>query len=202
LDNQKLYIIAGCNGAGKTTASFSILPEILECIEFVNADEIARGLSPFNPEAQSIKAGKLMVNRIAELLSESKTFSIETTLSSLTLRRTIENARKKNYNIMLLFFWLDSVALAIERVKIRVSEGGHNIPEDVIRRRYISGLINLFDVFLPIVDNAFIFDNSSFGYKLIAEKELEGNIIKVDEQSFNIIWNKYEEFKFSRRTEN
>ena len=148
----QLYIISGCNGAGKTTASYTILPEILECKEFVNADEIARGLSPFQPEKVAIEAGKIMLKRIDELLKEKTNFAIETTLASKTYNHTILSAREKGYNITLIYFWLSSVELAKERVKKRVLEGGHNIESQVIERRYYAGIKNLFDIYLPLVD--------------------------------------------------
>ncbi len=122
---KNLYLIAGCNGAGKTTSSFTILPEILNCKEFVNADEIARGISPFQPEKVSIQAGKLMLKRIDELLEHGVDFAIETTLATKNYVKFIERAKLKGYNVTLLFLWLNSVELAINRVKIRVVEGGH-----------------------------------------------------------------------------
>ncbi|MBD5164059.1 MAG: zeta toxin [Bacteroidales bacterium] len=155
----KLYIIAGCNGAGKTTASFSVLPDLLDCKEFVNADEIARGLSPFNPESVAIAAGKLMLKRIDELLLEHKTFAIETTLATRSYTSLIKRAHCADYQVILLFFWLSSPEMAIRRVAKRVSEGGHNIPTETIIRRYWSGLENFFTIFAPIVDSWMFFDN-------------------------------------------
>ncbi len=161
MEEKNLYIIAGCNGAGKTTASFTILPEIIECKEFVNADEIAKGLSPFQPEKVSFEAGRIMINRINELLKENESFGFETTLSTKSYKNKVVQAKKQGYNVTLLFFWLENTDLAKERVKVRVQEGGHNIPEDVIERRYIKGIKNLFGIYLEIVDESFIFDNSN-----------------------------------------
>ncbi|WP_299287175.1 zeta toxin family protein [uncultured Mucilaginibacter sp.] len=155
-----LYIISGCNGAGKTTASYTILPEILNCKEFVNADEIAKGLSPFQPETVSILAGRIMLERINEMLAQGVDFAIETTLTTLSYQQTIEHAKRKGYTITLLFFWLNHVNLAIERVKTRVAEGGHHIPEDVIVRRYYKGISNLIQVFTSLCDYWIIIDNS------------------------------------------
>ena len=121
---KELYIIAGCNGAGKTTASFTILPEMLDCKEFVNADEIARGLSPFQPEKVSFKAGRIMLERITDLLESKENFASETTLATKSYRSIISLARADGYNVTLLFFWLQTVNLAIERVNTRVLEGG------------------------------------------------------------------------------
>lgn len=172
---SNLYIISGCNGAGKTTASFTILPDLLECDEFINADEIARGLSPFNPERVAIEAGRIMLTKIDRLIDEQKDFAFETTLSTRSFTKTIQKAREKNYSITLIFFWLDSVMLAIERVHTRVIEGGHNIPKNVIRRRYYSGIKNLFNLYLPICDYWMIFNNSSPSTEIIAE----GNQTKI-----------------------
>lgn len=170
MQEKKLYIIAGCNGAGKTTASFTILPEILNCKEFINADEIARGLSPFQPEKVAIEAGRIMLNRISVLLDENANFAFETTLSARTYKNTILDAKAKGYNVVLLFFWLQSVDLAKERVRNRVLRGGHNIVPEDIERRFFSGIKNLFDIYLHITDEVLIFDNSEGEHELIAEK--------------------------------
>ena len=167
MPSPKLFIIAGCNGAGKTTASYSVLPELLGCKEFVNADEIARGLSPFNPESVAIEAGKLMLQRIKHLMDERKTFAIETTLATKSYANTIKKTKELGYNVILIFFWLPSPEMAVERVARRVSEGGHNIPKDVIYRRYCAGLQNFFTIFAPIVDSWMFYDNETTA-KLIA----------------------------------
>ena len=175
---KRLYIIAGPNGAGKTTASYTILPEIFDCKEFVNADEIARGISPFNPEKVAIQAGRLMLKRINDLLNDEETFAIETTLSTKLFAEFINKAKTKGYEIILLFLRLNSVDLAIKRVRIRVNEGGHNIPNEVIKRRYISGLKNLFQLYIPNVDKWFLVDNSGETFQFIAEGTNERLIIK------------------------
>lgn len=189
---KKLYIIAGCNGAGKTTTSFTILPEILDCKEFVNADEIAKGLSPFQPEKVSFESGRIMLNRIYELLSEGESFAFETTLSTKSYKSKIIKAKEKGYRVTLLFFWLQSIELAKERVKIRVTEGGHNIEPDIIERRYIRGIKNLFDIYLPIVDGALIFDNSEGKLELIADKQIDGLLNIVNTDNFNLLKNYYD----------
>ena len=158
--SKNLYIISGCNGAGKTTASYTVLPEILDCKEFVNADEIARGLSPFNPESVAIEAGRLMLSRIAELLRRNESFSIETTRATRSYVRLVEQAHRQGYQVTLLFFWLRTPEQAIERVAERVSKGGHNIPRDIIIRRYYEGIGNLFRIYMPIVDTWMLIDNS------------------------------------------
>ncbi|MCB0760438.1 MAG: zeta toxin family protein [Flavobacteriales bacterium] len=166
---QNLYIIAGCNGAGKTTASFTLLPKILNCNEFVNADEIARGISPFNAESVSVEAGRIMIQRIDGLLNEKKSFAVETTLSSRSYVKKIKGAITQGYNVSLIFFWLPSEQQAIERVKSRVKEGGHNIPTYVVRRRYYAGLKNLFELYIPLCDHWLVFDNSTQHPHIIAE---------------------------------
>ncbi len=185
VEEKKLYIIGGCNGAGKTTASFNILPDLLNCKEFVNADEIARGLSPFQPEKVSIEAGRLMLARIDELLKSQEDFSFETTLYTRSFVSTINTAREKGYYITLIFFWLESIQLAKDRVKKRVAEGGHNIEAEVIERRYTSGISNLFKLYANKVDSLLIYDNSNIVSELIAEKELNGEFIIHRPAKFN-----------------
>lgn len=180
-----LFIIAGCNGAGKTTASFNVLPQILNCREFVNADEIAKGISPFAPESVAIQAGKLMLQRIEALLSAGVPFAIETTLSTRSYQSLVQDAHKRGYIVQLLFFWLESPEVACQRVEKRVSEGGHNIPKDVIQRRYHSGLSNFFNLFASIVDYWALYDNN-LETKLIADSEEVFN-----ESLFNILKDSY-----------
>ena len=158
---MNLYIIAGCNGAGKTTASFTVLPEMLKCREFVNADEIAAGLSPFNPEGVALQAGRLMIDRIIYLLKEGETFAFETTLATRSYVKLIQQAKRRGYFVTLLFFSLSTPEQAVRRVAKRVSMGGHDIPRDVINRRYQAGLENLFRLYIPVVDYWTLYDNSS-----------------------------------------
>lgn len=169
MDSKTLYIIAGCNGAGKTSASIFILPQILDCKEFVNADEIARGLSPFNPESVAIEAGRLMLQRINVLLEGDNSFSIETTLSTKSYKSLIQRAKEKGFYIQLLFFWLPSPEYAEKRVAQRVREGGHNIPTDVIHRRYWAGIKNLFEIYIPIVDSWMLIKNTK-KREIVAQK--------------------------------
>lgn len=185
--NRNLYIIAGCNGAGKTTASFTILPEILNCKEFVNADEIAKGLSPFQHEKAAFEAGRIMLNRIDELLREGVDFAFETTLSTKSYKHKIETAKKLGYDVSLLFFWLRSIDLAKDRVNTRVLEGGHNIPIEVIERRYVRGIRKLFNIYIPIVGDEFIFDNSDGSPELIAEKKHSNDLRLLDVERMNVL---------------
>lgn len=139
-----LYIIAGCNGAGKTTASLTMLPQILKCKEFVNADSIAAGLSPFNVESVAFEAGRIMLERINQLLEENEDFAFETTLATRSYVSFIKKARTKGYKIILLYFWLASPDFAKQRVAKRVRQGGHNIPDEIVERRYYRGISSLF----------------------------------------------------------
>lgn len=191
--DKQLYIIAGCNGAGKTTASFTILPDILGCKEFINADEIARGLSPFQPDKVGIEAGRIMLHRIQELLVQGKTFAFETTLATKSYKNTIKQAQSLGYTVTLVFFSLDSIELAIDRVKTRVLEGGHNIPADVIARRYQNGLKNLFEIYSEIVDELAIFNNSNGKPDLIAKKRITQEYKIFDLKMFNHLNSIYHE---------
>lgn len=192
MNDKRLYIIAGCNGAGKTTASFTILPDILGCKEFVNADEIAKGLSPFQPEKVSFEAGRIMLNRIDELLSENRSFAFETTLSTRSYKIRILEAQKRGYRVTLLYFWLQNTELAKERVKTRVLEGGHHIDDQVIERRYRRGIKNLFDIYLPIVDGALLFDNSEGKHQLLADKQIDHSLYIINKEKFTLLKNYYD----------
>ncbi|MBD5225775.1 MAG: AAA family ATPase [Bacteroidales bacterium] len=181
MSKPTIYIIAGCNGAGKTTASYHVLPELLSCKEFVNADEIAKGLSPFNPEGVVIEAGRLMLERIHLLLSQGKTFAIETTLATRTYAKLVQQAKSEGYTVVLLFFWLPSPEMAYERVAKRVSEGGHNIPAETIYRRYWLGLKNFFNIFERIVDSWMFIDNVDRPVIIANNQEIK------DKELFNLI---------------
>jgi len=181
-----LYIIAGPNGAGKTTASFSLLPDMLECKEYVNADEIARGISPFNPEGVAIEAGRIMLQRIDELITDNESFAFETTLSTRSYAKTIERCKARGYNVTLVFFWLNSPELAMERVLLRVSKGGHNIPAAVIRRRYDKGIKNLLTLFIPVCDYWIVADNSTAHRMIVAE----GSALETETVFDAAIWEK------------
>ena len=190
--SKQLYIIAGCNGAGKTTASFTILPEVLDCKEFINADEIAKGLSPFQPESVAMQAGRIMLARMDELLQKGETFAFETTLATKSYKQKIEWAQANGYEVTLLFFWLDSPNMAKKRVAQRVAEGGHSIPSETIERRYHNGIVNLFAIYIDMVDICYIFDNSEGRKELIAQKEKHKGIIIYNNDKFNLMKNNYE----------
>jgi predicted ABC-type ATPase len=187
MHDKHLYIISGPNGAGKTTASYSVLPKILQCKEFVNADEIARGLSPFNPESVAVEAGRLMLSRIKDLLSKNESFSIETTLATRSYFRLVENAHRQGYEVTLLFFWLKSPEQAMERVAERVSKGGHNIPKDIIVRRYYEGIDNLFKIYMPIVDTWVLVNNSETPRSIIASGGKDQKPQIINNELFKIL---------------
>ena len=184
--HPNLYIIAGPNGAGKTTASYTLLPEMLGCANFVNADEIARGLSPFSPETVDVQAARIMLARIEELLAQKVDFAIETTLATRSYVQLIKRAHAIGYKVHLLFFCLESPEQAIQRVAQRVAEGGHNIPEDVIRRRFARGIENLIHLYLPICDNVLVFNNVQTPAQLIARKKNLTDEIELVEPN---MWN-------------
>ena len=173
MTNPNLYIIAGPNGAGKTTASYTLLPEMLNCINFVNADEIARGLSPFSPSTVDVQAARIMIQRTDELLEERADFAIETTLATRSYVQLVHRAHEKGDKVHLLFFCLESPEQAIQRVAQRVKEGGHNVPEDVIRRRFQLGISNLVNLFIPICDSVHVWNNTKGEAQLVAKQTTE-----------------------------
>jgi predicted ABC-type ATPase len=179
-----LYIISGCNGAGKTTASNTILSEALNCMEFVNADNIAAGLSPFNPESVAFESGRIMLNHIRELMTAKIDFAFETTLASRSYVSLVKQAQLMGYQVSLLYFWLGSPDLAIQRVASRVSKGGHHIAANVIERRYYRGIYNLYNLYMPVCDEWTLIDNMDLNPKVIAKYDNFGQIIFNEE-----IWN-------------
>ena len=188
-----LYIISGRNGAGKTTASYTILPEMLGCKEFVNSDEIAKGLSPFNADsiAVAVEASRIMYKRIRELISANKTFALETTLASRSIARLLQNAQETGYYVTLLYFWLNTPDLAVERVRNRVMAGGQNVTESTVRRRYVTGIQNLFQLYIPICDYWMITDNSLSPMEVIAKGFKNGK-----KEIYNtVVYNKLETYE-------
>lgn len=174
---QQIFIFGGPNGAGKTTSALTLLPDLLECDEYVNADAIAAALSPFHPEATSIQAGRLMLDRITHLAAEQKNFAFETTMSSRSFLPFLKKCKNNGYQINLLFLWLQNVQLAKTRVALRVQMGGHNIQEDVIERHYEKGLRNFIDLYLPVADSWIAYNNSFEEATKIAERRNEKEVI-------------------------
>lgn len=155
-----VYVVAGPNGAGKSTFARLFLPYYADCKEFVNADLIAAGLSPFNPESLAIQAGRLMLERIETLAQARVDFGFETTLAGRSYASLFQRLKSLGYRLHVFFLWLPSPEMAVTRVQERVRSGGHSVPEEVIRRRFAKGLTNLFQIYAPIVDAWLIFDNS------------------------------------------
>lgn len=188
--NKKIFMIAGPNGAGKTTTAISLISNIVMIDEFINADEIARGLAPMHPESMSLTASKLMLRRFRELIESNKNFAFETTGSGTNYIKHLREAQMKGYEVNLMFLWLPSPDLAVERVAHRVKQGGHHVPEDTIRRRYCSGVKNLIKHYLPLVDKALVLDNSIAGLnKVIAIKQAVDEL-KIEQP---IIWKEIQE---------
>lgn len=185
----KLYILSGCNGSGKTTASYMLLPELFGCSEFVNSDEFAKSLSPFDPAAASLAAGRLMVKKTQYLLKRNKDFCIETTLATRSLLNTIQTAKEKEYEVTILYFWLNSVELALKRIRDRVAAGGHNIPEHIVRRRYDMGIQYFFNDYMGVCDRWVLADNSKTPFTVIAEGSSKHCDVK-DPEKFSLIWKK------------
>lgn len=158
--SKRIIIIAGPNGAGKTTFARSFLPTEAQLPRFINADLIAAGLSPFAPEAAAIKAGRLMLKEIAECVRRAESFALETTLSGLGYVRHIKQWRARGYTVSLFFLSLPDAETAIERVAERVRQGGHDIPEAVIRRRFVTGRRNFERYYRDVVDDWSLYDNA------------------------------------------
>jgi predicted ABC-type ATPase len=181
-----LYIIAGPNGAGKTTFARKFLPQYVECLEFVNADFIAGGLSPFAPERAAIHAGRLMLEQIHSLTERGLDFGFETTLSGKTYVKLLQEMKRRGYFIHIFFLWITDVELALERIKLRVRNGGHHIPEAIVRRRFGRSLTNFLRFYKPLADSWTIFDNSSDVPQMIAFEE-SGRLEIVDRDLFGLL---------------
>ncbi len=158
--HKQIFIIAGPNGAGKTTFAEVFVPATPLLTQFVNADLIATGLSPFNPDREAIQAGKLMLSQIDKLVAHGESFCLETTLAGRGYAAKIPVWQSMGYEVVLIFLKLDSAETAIKRVAARVRQGGHNIPADVIRRRFAAGIANLTHIYKALVDSWLLFDNS------------------------------------------
>ncbi|MBF0558513.1 MAG: AAA family ATPase [Nitrospirae bacterium] len=191
-----LIIIAGPNGAGKSTTAPFLLKGTLSVTEFVNADLIAQGLSGFQPESAVFSAGRIMLERIYYLAEKRLDFAFETTLASRTFAPWIADLSKTGYGFHLVFLWLPSEDFAVNRVAERVRMGGHNVPDDTIRRRYNAGMRNFFQLYHPLADTWFFYDNSGAeSPKLLAYGEKKQSLIVND----SVIWHNIEETYGSNR---
>jgi len=181
-----VIIVAGPNGAGKTTAAADILVGALAVQEFVNADIIAKGLSSFQPESVAFDAGRIMLQRLHHLTDQRANVAFETTLASRTFASWIKTLTPTGYRFRLFFLWLPSADMAVERVQERVSEGGHHVPEDVIRRRYEAGLRNFFRIYRPLAASWRFYDNSHpGGRRLIASGQMGQATMVFDADLWN-----------------
>jgi predicted ABC-type ATPase len=186
-----VIVIAGPNGAGKSTVAPVLLQEVLELETFVNADTIARGLSAFAPEKVAIQAGKIMLEQLHRLASQQASFAFETTLASRTFAPFLKRLKSDGYTVSLLFLYLESPELALERVAKRVKSGGHAIPEAVVRRRYETGLKNFFSFYKPVVDDWAIWNTSGRTYKLIARQANDAKLSIIDLERWQVLTRLY-----------
>ena len=174
----RMYIISGCNGSGKTTASYTLLPELLDCSEFVNSDEFAKSLAPFHPETAYITASRYMLKKLRYLFTRREDFCIETTLATRSLLKTVRMAQDQGYFVTVVYLWLRSPEIAIKRVAARVEAGGHDVAPDVIRRRYYTGLEYFFELYSPVCDKWMLVDNSETDFRIIAEGSAKGTTVR------------------------
>ena len=166
-----IYLIAGCNGAGKTTFAREFLPKEVKCLHFLNADEIARGLSPFDPEAGAVRAARLLLTEFRLSVARGETFALESTLSGKTYIRLFREAKRRGFRIYLHYLWLPNPAIAIARVQQRVKKGGHNVPAADVRRRFSRSLVHLVEDYAPLADKWAVWDNQSSPPQLLATSE-------------------------------
>jgi len=186
MQSRNVYIIAGPNGAGKTTFARKFLPEHVKCPNFVNADLIAQGLSPFSPPSAALKAGKLVLGQIHEFAEIGIDFGFETTLAGKTYIRLFKELKRKGYNLHLFFLWIPGSQLAIARIKDRVAEGGHHIPAKDVKRRFKRSIYNFFILYRLLLDKWMLFDNAGIKPALIAKKN-NGGIDIIDKELFDKI---------------
>jgi predicted ABC-type ATPase len=180
--HPSVVILSGPNGAGKSTAAPALLQGALAVDEFVNADVIARGLSAFDPNSAAIAAGRVMLSRLRDLADQRIDFAFETTLASRSFAPWLHDLRASGYAVHLFFLWLPSADFAVQRVADRVRAGGHDVPEQTVRRRYRTGLGNFFKLYEPIASTWRVYDASGPEPKLVAER-LEAQAIKVYDEA-------------------
>lgn len=197
MSSRQILMIAGPNGAGKTTMTLELIKGCSMLYEFINADEIARGLAPKHPESMALTASKLMLKRLKELLDAGQSFAFESTASGTNYVKHLKSAKSKGYQIGLTFLWLSRPEEAVKRVAQRVKQGGHHVPEESILRRYYAGIKNLIVHYLPLADEALIIDNSSkeeASRRVIARKNKNNPIDILD----ITVWEKIKEIANER----
>ena len=186
MNNGNVYIIAGPNGSGKTTFAVKFLPEYARCPNFVNADLIAQGLSPFSPSAAALTAGKLVLEQIHQFADKGVDFAFETTLSGKLYVNLLKSLKEKGYKIHLFFLWIPDTDLAISRIKSRVAQGGHDVPVQDVLRRFSRSISNFFKLYQSLADSWLLFDNAGVNPILIAECK-HGKVKIINESSYNTI---------------
>lgn len=189
MKNKNVYIIAGANGSGKTTFASTFLPEYAQCNRFINADLIASGLSPFSPGQVAVKSGKLVLEQIKSYSDNNVDFGFETTMSGVTYLRYLKMLKDKGYKIHIFFLWIPNARLAVERVKDRVAQGGHNVPTSDIKRRFKRSLEKFFNQYRLLADQWMLFNNEQSKPKLIARKQ-NAHIDIIDQSLFEKILKK------------
>ncbi len=189
-------MIAGPNGAGKTTAALSFIPDPLPVDEFINADEIAKGLAPLHPESAALAASKLMITRLRELIQQNRSFAFETTAAGTNYVKHILDAQLKGYEIHLLFLWLSSPQQAIKRVAERVKQGGHDVPIQTIKKRYFLGLKNLFRYYLPLADSILILDHSDGEPHRMVAKKLFNDKLQINDK---VKWQRMQKLAYGQK---
>jgi predicted ABC-type ATPase len=185
--SPNLYIIAGPNGAGKTTFAREFLPHYAKCENFVNADLIAQGLSPFSPAAAGLKAGRLLLKQIHEFAERRADFAFETTLAGKTYLALLRRLRQQGYAIHLFFLWIPSVELALVRIRERVAKGGHDVPVTDVRRRFGRSVQNFWRAYRPLLDSWMVFNTSTAPPALIAKEE-SGKLTVADADVFTRVF--------------
>ena len=181
MKTKNVYIIAGPNGSGKTTFAREFLPEYAKCKNFINADLIAQGLSPFSPEIVAIKSGKIVLQQIQEYTANGADFAFETTLAGKTYLNLMRKLKNKGYKIHVFFLWIPTAKMAIERIKDRVADGGHNILDIDVKRRFLRSIRNFFMIYKQYLDSWMLFDNSGIKPEPIVRFDEQGiKIIKKD----------------------
>lgn len=183
---KNVYIITGPNGSGKTTFAKKFLPDYARCQNFVNADLIAQGLSPFSPRSAAIKAGRLVLEQIRNLAEKNVDFAFETTLAGKAHISFLKELKKKGYSINIFFLWIPNAELALSRIKDRVAAGGHNVPAVDVKRRFYRGIFNFFEYYRPLADTWLLFNNADATPQLIA-RERDGGIEIIDKDLFEKI---------------